>query len=171
MLHGEDGLSIIETLRGEGNATPALVISALSSLTNALTVEGGRRRLPGEAVRNPRADGAVEALLRRGGDARVTRLQVGALEMDLVQRTVRCDGKLVDLLPREFNLFEYFMRRPGQIVTRAMLLEDVWNFKFLAQTNVVDVQIGNLRRKLDPTGGRRFIVNIRAVGFKLNADQ
>jgi DNA-binding response OmpR family regulator len=70
------------------------------------------------------------------------------------------------LLPREFTLLEYLMRRPGQVVTRAMLLEDVWNFNFLAQTNVVDVQIGNLRRKLDPTGARRFIVNIRAVGLK-----
>jgi two-component system, OmpR family, response regulator len=73
-------------------------------------------------------------------------------------------------LPREFTLLEYFMRRPGQVVTRAMLLEDVWNFNFMAQTNVVDVQIGNLRRKLDPAGARRFIVNIRAVGFKLNVD-
>ena len=108
--------------------------------------------------------------MRRGGDSRQTRLQVGALEMDLVDRTVRCDGKPVDLLPREFTLLEYFMRRPDQIVTRTMLLEDVWNFKFMAQTNVVDVQIGNLRRKLDSTGGRRFIVNIRAVGFRLNAD-
>ena len=59
------------------------------------------------------------------------------------------------------------MRRPGEIVTRSMLLEDVWNFKFVAQTNVVDVQIGNLRRKLDPTGSRKYIVNVRAVGFKL----
>ena len=87
-----------------------------------------------------------------------------------MDRSVRCDGKPVDLLPREFTLLEYFMRRPGQVVTRAMLLEDVWNFNFVAQTNVVDVQIGNLRSKLDPTGARRFIVNIRAVGYKLNAD-
>jgi two-component system, OmpR family, response regulator len=172
MLHGEDGLSIIETLRGEGNATPALVISALSSVDeriNGLKAGGDDYLVKPFEIRELTA--RVEALLRRGGDARVTRLQIGALEMDLVERAVRCDGKLVDLLPREFKLLEYFMRRPGQIVTRAMLLEDVWNFNFLAQTNVVDVQIGNLRRKLDPTGARRFIVNIRAVGFKLNADQ
>ena len=112
----------------------------------------------------------VEALLRRGGDPRATQLQAGDLVMDLVERQVRCAGRSVDLLPREFKLLEYFMRRPGQIVTRTMLLEDVWNFKFLAQTNVVDVQIGNLRRKLDPTGVRRYIVNVRAVGFKLNVD-
>jgi len=171
MLHGEDGLSIIETLRAEGKATPALVISALSSVDeriNGLKAGGDDYLVKPFDIRELTA--RVEALLRRGGDTRQTRLQVGALEMDLVERTARCDGKLIDLLPREFTLLEYFMRRPGQIVTRAMLLEDVWNFKFMAQTNVVDVQIGNLRRKLDPAGVRRFIVNIRAVGFKLNAD-
>jgi two-component system, OmpR family, response regulator len=171
MLQGQDGLSIIEALRAEGNATPALVISALSSVDdriNGLKAGGDDYLIKPFDIRELTA--RVEALLRRGGDTRLTRLQVGALEMDLVERTVRCDGKPVDLLPREFRLLEYFMRRPGQIVTRAMLLEDVWNFKFMAQTNVVDVQIGNLRRKLDPAGVRRFIVNIRAVGFKLNAD-
>jgi two-component system OmpR family response regulator len=171
MLHGEDGLAIIETLRGEGNTTPALVISALSSVderVNGLKAGGDDYLIKPFDIRELTA--RVEALLRRGGDARLTRLQVGALEMDLVERAVRCDGEPVDLLPREFKLLEYFMRRHGQIVTRSMLLEDVWNLKFMAQTNVVDVQIGNLRRKLDPTGARRFIVNIRAVGFRLNAD-
>jgi two-component system, OmpR family, response regulator len=171
MLQGQDGLSIIEALRAEGNATPALVISALSSVDdriNGLKAGGDDYLIKPFDIRELTA--RVEALLRRGGDARLTRLQVGALDMDLVERTVRCDGKPIDLLPREFTLLEYFMRRPGQIVTRAMLLEDVWNFNFMAQTNVVDVQIGNLRRKLDPTGARRFIVNIRAVGFKLNVD-
>jgi two-component system, OmpR family, response regulator len=171
MLRGEDGLSIIESLRAEGNATPALVISALSTVDErikGLKAGGDDYLVKPFDIRELTA--RVEALLRRGGDTRLTRLRAGAVEMDLVERAVRCDGKLVDLLPREFTLLEYFMRRPGQIVTRAMLLEDVWNFKFLAQTNAVDVQIGNLRRKLDPTGARRFIVNIRAVGFKLNVD-
>ena len=172
MLHGDDGLSIIETLRGEGNATPALVISALSSVDeriNGLKAGGDDYLVKPFDVRELTA--RVEALLRRRGDARATRLRAGDIEMDLVERTVRCAGRSVDLLPREFKLLEYFMRRPGQIVTRAMLLEDVWNFKFMAQTNVVDVQIGNLRRKLDPTGSRKFIVNVRAVGFKLNVDE
>jgi two-component system, OmpR family, response regulator len=171
MLNGEDGLSIVESLRAEGNATPALVISALSSVDeriNGLKAGGDDYLVKPFDIRELGA--RVAALLRRGGDTRVTRLQAGVLEMDLVERTVRREGKLIDLLPREFTLLEYFMRRPGQIVTRAMLLEDVWNFKFMAQTNVVDVQIGNLRRKLDPADGRRFIVNIRAVGFKLYAD-
>jgi two-component system, OmpR family, response regulator len=171
MLRGEDGLAIIETLRAEGNATPVLVISALSSVDERITgLKAGGDDYLVKPFDIRELTARIEALLRRGGDTRLTRLQVGGLEMDLVERTVRCDGRPVDLLPREFKLLEYFMRRPGQIVTRAMLLEDVWNFKFMAQTNVVDVQIGNLRRRLDPTGVRRFIVNIRAVGFKLNAD-
>ena len=172
MLQGEDGLSIIESLRAEGNTTPALVISALSSVDeriNGLKAGGDDYLVKPFDIRELTA--RVEALLRRGGDARLSRLHVGAIEMDLIERTVQRDGELVDLLPREFALLEYFMRRPGQIVTRAMLLEDVWNFKFMAQTNVVDVQIGNLRRKLDPADARRFIINIRAVGFKLNADR
>jgi two-component system OmpR family response regulator len=113
----------------------------------------------------------VDALLRRRGETRATRLKAGDIEMDLVERKVRRAGALVDLLPREFKLLEYFMRRPGQIVTRAMLLKDVWNFKFAVETNVVDVQIGNLRRKLDSGGERHSIVNVRAVGFKLDVDE
>jgi two-component system, OmpR family, response regulator len=170
MLHGEDGLSIIETLRADGYPTPALVISALSSVDeriHGLKAGGDDYLVKPFDVRELNA--RIEALLRRGADSRLTRLHVGALEMDLVERRVKRDGKPIDLLPREFKLLEYFMRRPGRIVTRAMLLEDVWNFTFVAQTNAVDVQIGNLRRKLDPADPKRFIVNIRAVGFKLDA--
>jgi two-component system OmpR family response regulator len=90
--------------------------------------------------------------------------------MDLIDRTIRFEGRLVDLVPMEFKLLQYFMRRPGHIVTRAMLLEDVWNFQPPAYTNIVDVQVGNLRRKLDPTASRRVIASVRSVGFKLNAD-
>ena len=118
----------------------------------------------------PELAARVEALLRRPLETRATILRVGPLELDLIERVARRENRTIELSKSEFKLLEYFMRRPGQIVTRAMLLEDVWNFKFMPQTNVVDVQIGNLRRKLDPAGARRFIVNIRAVGFKLNAD-
>jgi two-component system OmpR family response regulator len=171
MLQGRDGLSIVEALRGEGDLTPVLVISALSSVDDRIKglIAGGDDYLvkPFDlrelAVR-------VDALLRRRGEPRATRLKAGDIEMDLVERKVRCGGRAVDLLPREFKLLEYFMRRPGLIVTRAMLLEHVWDFKFYAETHVVDVQIGNLRRKLDAASERRHIVNVRAVGFKLNVD-
>lgn len=171
MLDGADGLAIVETLREMGDITPVLVVSALSSVDERIT---GLKAGGDDYLVKPfdvRELGArVEALLRRGAVSRETRLRTGALDMDLVDRTVRCAGEPVELLPREFKLLEYFMRRPGQVVTRAMLLEEVWNFKFMAQTNVVDVQISNLRRKLDPTGKRKYIVNVRAVGFRLDAD-
>ena len=105
-------------------------------------------------------------MLRRAAALRA-RSQFGDLEMDLVERTVRCAARLVELLPTEFKLLEYLMRHPGQTLSRAKLLEDVWNSKYDVRSNVVDVQIGNLRRKLDPTGERKYIVSIRAIGFML----
>ncbi len=171
MLRGGDGLSIIEALRKDGDRTPVLVISALSSVDERISgLKAGGDDYLIKPFDTRELSARVAALLRRGNDSRAIRLKVGDLEIDLVDRTVTCAGRRVELLPREFKLLEYFMRRPGQIATRAMLLEDVWNFKFMAQTNVVDVHIGNVRRKLDPTGKRKFIVNVRAVGFKLDAD-
>ena len=171
LLDGENGLSIIEALRNEGNWTPALVISELTSVEERIAgLKAGCDDYLVKPFDVRELTARVEALLRRGGELGVIRLRVGDLEMDLIDRTVRYEGRLVDLVPREFKLLEYFMRRPGQTVTRAMLLEDVWNFQPPAYTNIVDVQIGNLRRKLDPTGNWRVIVSVRSVGFKLNAD-
>ncbi len=171
ILDRESGLSIIETLRGEGKWTPALVISGLTSVDERIAgLKAGCDDYLVKPFDVRELTARVGALLRRGGDVGLVRLRVSDLEMDLIERTVRYEGRLVDLVPREFKLLEYFMRRPGQTVTRAMLLEDVWNFQPPAYTNVVDVQIGNLRRKLDPTGIRRVIVSVRPVGFKLNAE-
>jgi two-component system, OmpR family, response regulator len=171
LMDGENGLSIVETLRSEGKWTPALVVGGLTSVDERIAgLKAGCDDYLVKPFDVRELTARVDALLRRGGDVGVIRLRVGDLEMDLIERTVRCEGRLVDLVPREFKLLEYFMRRPGQTVTRAMLLEDVWNFQPPAYTNVVDVQIGNLRRKLDPTGNRRVIVSVRSVGFKLNAE-
>jgi two-component system, OmpR family, response regulator len=171
LMDGENGLSIVETLRSEGNWTPALVVSGLTSVDERIAgLKAGCDDYLVKPFDVRELTARVEALLRRGGDVGLVRLRVADLEMDLIERTVRCEGRLVDLVPREFKLLEYFMRRPGQAVTRAMLLEDVWNFQPPAYTNVVDVQIGNLRRKLDPSGTRRVIVSVRSVGFKLNAE-
>jgi two-component system, OmpR family, response regulator len=172
MLHGEDGLTILETLREEGNSTPILVISALSSVDDRIRgLKAGGDDYLVKPFELRELTARVEALLRRIPDGRVTRLHAGPLTMDLVERTVHRSDRRVDLLPREFKLLEYFMRRPNQIVTRAMLLEDVWNYKFLPQTNVVDVHISNLRRKIDAGGEMRLIVNVRAIGFKLHVDE
>jgi two-component system, OmpR family, response regulator len=155
LLDGENGLSIIEALRGEGKWTPALAISELTSVDERIAgLKAGCDDYLVKPFDVRELTARVGALLRRGGDdVGLIRLRVGDLEMDLIDRTVRYEGRLVDLVPREFKLLEYFMRRPGQTVT-----------------NVVDVQVGNLRRKLDPTGDRRVIVSVRSVGFKLNPD-
>jgi two-component system, OmpR family, response regulator len=170
ILHGEDGLSIIEILRSEGNSTPALIIGGLTSVDERIAGFKAGCYYLGKPFDVRDLTARVDLLLRLGGDLGIVRLRVGTLEMDLIERTVIRDGKPIDLLPMEFKLLEYFMRRPGQTVTRATLLEDVWHIQSPTYSNTVDVQIGNLRRKLDPTGDRRCIVNVRSVGFKLNAN-
>jgi two-component system, OmpR family, response regulator len=171
MLHGEDGLSIIKTLRDEGIKTPVLVISALAAIDERIRglKAGGDDYLVKPFALDELA-ARVEALRRRLDDVRTTRLRAGSLELDLVERSARRNGRPIDLLPREFKLLEYFVRRPNQVVTRAMLLEDVWHYNFLPQTNVVDVHISNLRHKLDAKGEAPLITNIRGVGFMLHAD-
>ncbi len=171
MLRGTDSLAMIETLRGQGNRVPMLVISALSSVDDRILglKAGGDDYLAKPFVMDELV-ARVEALRRRASDARVTSLKAGPLTMDLVDRTVQRDDKLLSLLPREFNLLEYFMRHPNQIITRAMLLEDVWHYRTLPQTNVVDVHIGKLRRKIDAAGEPSLIETVRAVGFMLHVD-
>ena len=171
MLHGSDGLSIIEALREEGVKTPVLVISALSSIDERIH---GLKAGGDDYLVKPFAMGElaarVEALLRRLDDVRTTRLRAGSLEMDLVERTVRRGERIVDLLPREFKLLEYFLRHPNQIVTRAMLLEDVWHYNFIPQTNVVDVHISNLRQKIESAGETPLVKTVRGAGYMMTAD-
>jgi two-component system OmpR family response regulator len=172
MLRGADSLSMIEKLRGEGNKVPMLVISALSSVDDRIhgLKAGGDDYLVKPFVMDELV-ARVEALRRRASDARATSLNVGPLTMDLIDRTVRRGDRLLSLLPREFNLLEYFMRHPNQVITRAMLLEDVWHYRTLPQTNVVDVHIGKLRRKVDNPGEPALIETVRAAGFMLHGDK
>ncbi len=163
----EDGLVVVETLRREGNVMPVLMVGAPSSAEDRIRgFKSGADQYLGKPFDVRELVVRVEALLRRAADSR-TRLQFGDIELDLVERTVRCAGRRVDLLPTEFKLLEYLIRRPGQALSRAKLLEDIWNSRYDERSNVVDVQIGNLRRKLDPIGGRQYIVNVRGFGFKL----
>jgi two-component system, OmpR family, response regulator len=170
MLNGFDGLSMVETLREEGVKTPVLVISALSSVDERIRgLKAGGDDYLVKPFAMAELAARVEALLRRLDDVRTTKLRAGDLEMDLIEQTVKRGETAIDLLPREFKLLEYFLRRPNQIVTRAMLLEGVWHYRFIPETNVVDVHIGNLRRKIDIAGAPTLITNIRGTGFMLNA--
>jgi len=170
MLPGLDGLSIIEALRNQQNRTPALVLSALGGIDDRVR---GLRSGGDDYVTKPFAlaelAARVEALLRRPVDSRETILRVGPLELDLVERKASRGTRALDLLPREFKLLEYLVRREGQIVTRAMLLQDVWNYRFVPQTNLIDVHLGRLRRKVDLPQEPPLIINVRGVGYTLNA--
>ena len=171
MVFGEDILATLEVLRREGVKVPVLVISALSSIDERVR---GLRAGGDDYLAKPFAMvelvARLEALLRRLEDVRTTKLRAGDLEMDLIEQTVYRGGAKIDLLPREFKLLEYFLRHQGRVITRAMLLQDVWQYNFSIETNVVDVHISNLRKKIDVRGVPSLIVNIRGAGFMLNAN-
>lgn len=171
MIRGRDSLVLLAELRAAGDQTPAIVISSLATVDDRIR---GLKAGGDDYLVKPFAMGElvarVAALRRRLQIEPRTTLTVGPLNMDLIARTVHRDGRPIILQPREFRLLEYFMRHAGQVVTRAMLLEHVWNYQLSAQTNVVDVHVGNLRRKIDAAGENRLIANIRGLGFKLSSD-
>jgi len=170
MLPGMDGLTIIEALRRDGIRTPVLILSALGAVDDRVR---GLRAGGDDYLTKPFATAElvarIEALLRRPAESRDTVLRVGPLELDLIERTARRGERASDLLPREFRLLEYMMRRKEQMLTRAMLLEEVWNYKFVPQTNLVDVHMGRLRRKVDEPNEPPMIHNVRGMGFILRA--
>ena len=170
IVFGEDSLKTLEVLRKEGVKVPVLVISALSSVDEKVKgLKAGGDDYLVKPFAMAELTARIEALLRRVDDTRASKLRAGDLEMDLIEQTVRRGDAEIELLPREFKLLEFFLRRPGQIVTRAMLLEGVWRYRFNPNTNAVDVHIGNLRRKIDVHGRPSLITNIRGAGFMLNA--
>jgi two-component system OmpR family response regulator len=170
LLPGMDGLTVIESLRKEQVRTPVLVLSALGAVDDRVR---GLRMGGDDYLTKPFAIvelvARIEALLRRPTETRETTLRVGQLELDLIERTVKRGERKIDLLPREFRLLEYMMRRSDQLLTRAMLLEEVWNYKFVPATNLVDVHMGRVRHKVDGPGDTPMIHNVRGAGFILRA--
>src|SRR5690348_13077684 len=172
MLPGMDGLSVIDALRAAEVQTPVLILSALGAVDDRVK---GLRAGGDDYLVKPYAFSELlarlEALLRRGSTTpATTKLRVADLEMDLLARTVRRDGQAIELLPREFRLLEYLMRHAGQVVTRTMLLESVWDYHFDPQTNVIDVHISRLRQKIDKGFGKPLLHTIRGAGYSLRAE-
>lgn len=170
MLPKRDGLSIIRMLRADGRSVPVLVLSALGEVDDR--VEGLRAGGDDYLVK-PYAFSELlarlDALIRRGQAKEVqNRLKVADLELDLLSHKVTRAGKLIRLQPRELRLLEFLMHHAGQVVTRTMLLEQVWDFHFDPQTNVIDTQISRLRTKIDKGFDQPLLHTVRGMGYKLD---
>ncbi len=169
MLPDGDGLDFLANIRDANDRTPVLVLSALDAVTER--VEGLRRGGDDYLVKPfdvAELDARLEVLTRRArADGTATRIEVGDLSMDLLAQRVARAGAVIRLQPREFRLLEYLARNAGQIVTRSMLLEAVWGLNFDPQTNVVDVHVSRLRRKLDSGFGRAMLETVRGKGYRL----
>jgi two-component system OmpR family response regulator len=171
MLPGPDGLSIVKTMRSAGIETPVLMLSALSDVDERVR---GLRAGGDDYLTKPFSPdemiARLEVLLRRGARAagpRPTVLKVGPLELDLVSRTATRDGQTLSLLPTEFKVLEFMMKNPGQTLTRTMIFEAVWGYHFDPGTNLIDVHIGRLRRKIDPIGAEPQLQTVRGAGYIL----
>ena len=173
MLPGQiDGLAIIEALRKSGNRVPILVLSALSDVNERIR---GLQAGGDDYLTKPFSFGELlarlDALSRRAwSGGRETSLEVGDLRMDLLSRKVMRGSRAIALQPREFKLLEYLMRHADQVVTRTMLLENVWDYNFDPQTNVVDVHISKLRQKIESELERSLLKTVRNAGYMLTAD-
>jgi two-component system OmpR family response regulator len=173
MLPGNiDGLSLISALRQSGNQTPILILSALADVDERIKGLGAGGD---DYLTKPFAFGELLARLdalgrRTRQDGTVTTLEVADLRMDLLSRKVARGTRQILLQPREFKLLEYLMRHAGQVVTRTMLLENVWDYHFDPQTNVVDVHISKLRQKIEPEPERSLLRTVRNAGYMLSAE-
>lgn len=170
MLPKMNGLELLRELRRQGDKTPALMLTARDTVEDRVTgLDAGADDYLVKPFAFPELLARVRALLRRPPLQVGTTLQVGDLQMDTAKREVSRAGRSVDLSPREYAVLEYLMRHPGQVLTRNQIAEHVWNFDFYNESNVVDVYIGYLRRKIDQDADIPLIHTIRGVGYRMDA--
>ncbi len=172
MLPGADGLSIIRAMRASSIATPVLMLTALGEVERRVEgLEAGADDYLSKPFAFSELRARVRALARRPPPATAedTALSAGDIRMDLLARTVTRGARVVELLPTEWRLLEYMLRHKGQVLTRTMLLEKVWDFAFDPTTNVVDVHVSRLRRKLEAPGEKPVIRTQRGAGYALDA--
>jgi two-component system OmpR family response regulator len=171
MLPGGDGLNIVTALRGHGIMTPAVFLTALNEVDDRIA---GLRAGGDDYISKPFSFhellARLEAIIRRKQPAQDTVLRVGDLEMNLISRTVKRGGLEIVLQPREFRLLEFLMRHAGQTVTRTMLLEGVWKYRFEPETKIIDVQMSRLRQKIDKGFETPLIQTVRGSGYCISAD-
>jgi len=168
---GLNGLEVLAALRGTGVSTPVLILSALSAVSDRVR---GLRMGGDDYLTKPfdfiELTARVDALIRRRGSAHGSQdmeLSVGELHLDLYRRQASLAGREIDLLPREYQLLEHFMRHPGDVMTRAMIFEGVWGYHYDDRTNVIDVHVAKLRRKLELQGRPSAIETVRGSGYRL----
>ena len=171
MLPGGDGLNIVAALRAHGIMTPAVFLTALNEVDDRVA---GLRAGGDDYIAKPFSFlellARLEAVIRRKGPAPDTILRVGDLEMNLLARTVKRANTEIALMPREFRLLEFLVRHAGQTVTRTMLLEGVWKYRFEPETKIIDVQMSRLRQKIDRGFEESLIHTVRGSGYRINAD-
>ena len=172
MLPGLDGLSMVNAIRAAGIATPTLILSALGAVDDRVDgLKAGADDYLCKPFSFAELSARIEALVRRSdrsaAEPQRTRLSVGDLEIDLLARSVVRAGRTIPLGAREFNLLEYLARHAGQVVTRTMMLEKIWNYHFDPGSNVVDVHIGRLRRKLEDGFATPILHTVRGAGYRL----
>lgn len=172
MLPGKDGLAILKHLRKAGRNTPVILLTARNELDDRL--EGlnlGADDYMAKPFFVEELVARIHAVVRRSGGDRQNALLVGPLKLDRITREVICAGYTVELTTREFNLLEYLMRSPGRIFTRTQILEHVWGYDFNPSTNVVDVCIQRIRRKITPLTEGEWIESVRGVGYRFRKSE
>ena len=167
MVPGKDGLAILKGLRKEGSSTPVILLTAKNELDDRLA---GLNLGADDYISKPffveELIARIHAVVRRVSGDRQNMLTVPPLKLDRITREVTCKQQVIELTSREFNLLEYLMRSPGRVFTRTQILEHVWGYDFNPNTNIIDVCIQRIRKKIEKVGGEECLESVRGVGYR-----